>query len=195
MTHSRTALIGQLVLRVGIGSVLVAHGTQKLFGWFGGAGLEATGRGFESMGLRPGRAWAASAGLGEAGGGAALALGLATPLAGAAAASTMGVAASRHVPNGFFNGKGGLEFPATLGLAAASFALGGPGPLSVDQLLRNVVNRPWMRVVGIAAIAPSIATIVFLQRRGKARLEAAAAVASAESSSSGVPASDPVADS
>ncbi|MCW2501553.1 MAG: mhqP3, partial [Frankiales bacterium] len=61
---------GLLLLRAGVGGVLVAHGGQKLFGWFGGHGLEGTAGAFEQMGFRPGRASAVAAGLGEAGGGA-----------------------------------------------------------------------------------------------------------------------------
>lgn len=85
---------GLLVLRAGVGGVLIAHGCQKLFGWFGGGGLNSTAGAFESMGFTPGRPSALAAGLGEAGGGALIALGLATPVAGAAAAGTMIAASS-----------------------------------------------------------------------------------------------------
>ncbi|MYS75712.1 DoxX family membrane protein, partial [Streptomyces sp. SID5926] len=71
-----------LLLRLGTGGVLAAHGTQKLLGWFGGGGLGETGRAMEAMGYAPGRASATAAGLAEAGGGTLLALGLATPAAG-----------------------------------------------------------------------------------------------------------------
>ncbi|MZD06710.1 DoxX family membrane protein, partial [Streptomyces sp. SID5785] len=76
--------LGLLALRVGTGAVLAAHGAQKLLGWFGGGGLSATTAAMESMGYAPPKASALAAGLGEAGGGALLALGLATPVAGAA---------------------------------------------------------------------------------------------------------------
>ncbi|MET9478522.1 DoxX family protein, partial [Streptomyces sp. NPDC002922] len=78
--------LGLLVLRVGTGAVLAAHGSQKLFGWFGGGGIEATTAGMEAMGFHPPRHSAVAAGLGEVGSGVLLALGLATPAAGAAAA-------------------------------------------------------------------------------------------------------------
>src|SRR4051812_34300040 len=71
------------LLRVLVGGLFVGHGTQKLFGWFGGYGPDGTGQFFESIGLRPGRRNAMVAGASEAGGGALLALGLFTPLAGA----------------------------------------------------------------------------------------------------------------
>ncbi|MGH3325706.1 MAG: DoxX family protein, partial [Streptomyces sp.] len=69
--------VGLLALRLGTGGVLIAHGTQKLFGWFGGPGLEGAGQFMEQIGFRPGRRNALASGLGEAGGGALLALGLA----------------------------------------------------------------------------------------------------------------------
>ena len=70
--------LGRLLLRVTVGSIFVEHGTQKLFGWFGGHGLDGSGQFFESIGLRPGRRNAMAAGVAEAGGGTLLALGLAT---------------------------------------------------------------------------------------------------------------------
>ncbi|MGW3315954.1 DoxX family membrane protein, partial [Streptomyces fungicidicus] len=75
--------LGLLLLRLGTGGVLAAHGAQKLFGWFGGGGIEGTGQFMESIGYTPGRTSATAAGLAEAGGGLLLALGLATPAAGA----------------------------------------------------------------------------------------------------------------
>ncbi|MGV9645234.1 DoxX family protein, partial [Streptomyces sp. NPDC003514] len=81
--------LGLLLLRLGAGGVLMAHGTQKLFGWFGGHGIEGTGQFMESIGYKPGKASATASGLAETGGGALLALGLATPAAGAAAAGGM----------------------------------------------------------------------------------------------------------
>src|SRR3954454_7675468 len=74
---------GLLLIRIVVGLLLVGHGTQKLFGWFGGHGLEGTGGFFEKLGYRPGKVWAAVAGMSETGGGLLLALGLFTPLASA----------------------------------------------------------------------------------------------------------------
>ena len=76
--------LGLLVIRVVVGLLFVGHGTQKLFGWFGGHGLKGTAGFFDSLGMRPGKHQAFLAGLAEAGGGALLALGLLTPLASAA---------------------------------------------------------------------------------------------------------------
>src|SRR6478609_10543731 len=101
----------RLVLRVGVGGVMAAHGTQKLFGWFGGGGLAGTAGHLESAGFRPGRMKDIVAGVTETAGGVLLAAGLATPSTGAAVTSTMAVAAATHAPQGFFAMKGGYEYP------------------------------------------------------------------------------------
>ncbi len=166
----------------------MAHGTQKLFGWFGGHGLDGTGAFFESVGFTPGRVNAVLAGLGEAGGGALLALGLATPAAGAAAAAagTMAVAASMHTDNGFFAQDGGYEYPAVLALVAAALALGGPGQLSLDAALDHRTNRQWMRLAGLASV-PVAVGLVFRRRR-TALTAASQTMSSGETASSELPA-------
>ena len=94
--------IGLLILRLTVGLTLAAHGTQKLFGWFGGPGLDATGQFFEMLWFFPGRRHALMAGLAETGGGLLLALGLATPVAAALIFSVMFVAAvTVHIKKGF----------------------------------------------------------------------------------------------
>jgi putative oxidoreductase len=80
-----------LLIRVGVGFGLAAHGAQKLFGWFGGGGIDGTGAAFDSLGFRPG---ALVAGLAEAFGGLLLAAGAFTPLTGAVVVATMLTAAS-----------------------------------------------------------------------------------------------------
>jgi putative oxidoreductase len=155
--------LGLLALRVAVGGALFAHGAQKLFGWFGGAGLERTGATFERIGFRPGKLNAVAAGLGEAGGGALLAAGLGTPGAGAAVAGTMVVASSMHVDKGFFNGKGGFEYPAVLGWSAAALALTGPGKVSLDHVLGHRLNRSWMRNLALSGAA--LAAFVVIARR------------------------------
>src|SRR5215210_3443394 len=109
MTPNLRRDAGNLALRLGVGGVLVAHGTQKLFGWFGGHGLNATSGAFDQMGFRPGKPSALAAGVGEAVGGTLIALGLGTPVAGSVAAGTMIAASSVHAPNGFFAAQGGYE--------------------------------------------------------------------------------------
>lgn len=167
-TSRDAATAAQTLFRIGLGGVLVAHGSQKLFGWFGGGGIEGTSKGMEAMGFRPAKPSAVLAGVGEAGAGLALALGLATPAAGAAAATTMGVAASVHAANGFFATEGGLEYPAVLGLAAASFTIGGSGPLSLDALTGHVLDRPWMRAFAFAAIPALMAAQIYRRRQALA---------------------------
>ncbi len=125
--------IGRLLLRVLVGGFFVGHGTQKLFGWFGGHGLQGTAEAFEQLGLRPGKAHATAAGLAEAGGGAALVAGLETPLAAAAITATMLTAIkTAHLKNGPWAANGGYEYNAVLIAVVLALAELGPGPLSLD---------------------------------------------------------------
>ena len=165
--------LGLLALRLAVGGAVVAHGAQKLFGCFGGAGLERTGATFARLGFRPGKLNAIAAGLGEAGGGALLAVGLGPPGAGAAVAGTMIVASSMHVDSGFFNSKGGFEYPAVLGLSAAALALTGPGTISLDHVLGHRLNRSWMRNLALAAAAPLAFAVIARRRRTVAGIPAA----------------------
>src|SRR5438445_1261958 len=142
--------VGLLILRVVVGLLLVGHGTQKLFGWFGGHGPEGTGQFFHNIGFRPGKHMAILAGLGEAGGGALLALGFVTPLAGAAVIGTMlNAALSVHRGKGPWATDGGWELPLTYGTVAAATAFVGPGRYSVDHILDwTLAGNEW----GVAAI-------------------------------------------
>jgi putative oxidoreductase len=125
--------IGRLLLRLAVGGFFVGHGTQKLFGWFGGNGLDATAQGFEQLGLRPGRRNAIAAGTAEAGGGALLAAGLATPLAASVLTATMITAIETvHAKNGPWLNNGGYEYNVVLIAAALTLAEVGPGELSLD---------------------------------------------------------------
>jgi putative oxidoreductase len=143
--------IVRFLLRITLGGLFIGHGTQKLFGWFGGHGLDATASFFEQLGLRPGRRNAIAAGAAEAGGGTAMALGLATPLASAALIGTMLTAIHRvHLKNGLWISNQGYEFNLILILAAALLAELGPGPASLDHLLGTEKSGPaW----GLAALA------------------------------------------
>jgi len=127
--------IGLLLLRMTVGLTLAAHGSQKLFGWFGGYGPEGTGQFLEVLGFRPGRRHAIMAGLVECGGGLLLALGFLTPVGAALGLSVMTVAAiSAHLDKGFFVSSGGYEYNVMLGVAALSVAFTGPGRVSFDGL-------------------------------------------------------------
>src|SRR5437660_1748037 len=161
--------LGLLLIRVGVGATVAAHGAQKLFGWFGGGGLEGTASMFEKGGFNPAKQHAMAAGLTEAGAGTLLALGLATPAAGAALAGNMAVAGELHKPAGFFVTKGGFEYPMMLGITGAGLSLSGAGEFSVDRLLGFRLARRWMAPMGLAVAALSAMVIT---RRRHAQLEA-----------------------
>ena len=128
--------LGITAVRAAVGAVFVAHGVQKLFGWFGGPGLGNLAKGFDSMGLRPGRRNALAAGVAETAGGAMIGLGFLTPLGAAATIGVMGRAIETvHWEKGFFNTQGGFEFNLTLIAAAFALADTGPGPISLDRAL------------------------------------------------------------
>ena len=115
--------------RVVIGGYIAAHGAQKLFGWFGGRGLEATSQGFGRMGLAPARQMATLAGVSEVAGGVLTATGIADPLGPIAVAGTMVVAVAAHRKSGPFANKGGFELPlANLALAAVLAGAGAHAP-------------------------------------------------------------------
>jgi putative oxidoreductase len=135
--------IGRLILRLAVGGLFVGHGTQKLFGWFGGYGPDATGQFFESLGLRPGKRHAIAAGAAEAGGGALLVLGAATPLASAALIATMLTAIHRvHLKNGPWVSDQGYEYNVVLIAAAATLAEIGPGSPSIDGARGSQMHGP-----------------------------------------------------
>jgi putative oxidoreductase len=127
---------GLLLGRLVFGLVMAAHGSQKLFGWFGGYGLTAVSGLFESLGFRPGRFFAATASIGELAGGLLLALGFLGPIGPAVILSVMIVAAvSVHLKGGLFASSNGIEVPLLYGTAAVLFALSGFGQYSFDAAL------------------------------------------------------------
>lgn len=125
---------GALALRIPVGIIFAAHGAQKLFGWFGGYGLEGTGQFFASVGLNPGYLLALLAGLAEFFGGLALVAGLLVRPAAAALAFAMLVAIfAVHGGKGFFAASGGYEFALALFAASLSLLFSGAGRFSVDR--------------------------------------------------------------
>jgi putative oxidoreductase len=125
-----------VTLRVPIGIILAAHGSQKLFGWFGGYGLEGTGQFMASIGLNPGFVMAFLAGSAEFFGGLGLILGLMTRPAAAVSAITMLVALFWvHWGKGFFLDSHGIEYALALLSATVTLALMGGGRYSLDSYL------------------------------------------------------------
>lgn len=144
---------GLLLARMVLGLLMAAHGTQKLFGWFGGYGLAGTGGFFESLGFRPGKLFAAAAGATEIAGGLLLALGLLGPLGPALIISVMVVAiATVHWAHGVFAQNNGIEVPLLYSVTAAALALTGFGAYSIDAALQLT----WSSEVVWAALALGI---------------------------------------
>jgi len=130
--------LGALLLRVPVGIILTAHGAQKLFGWFGGYGLEGTGQWMASIGLEPGFLMALLAGAAEFFGGLALILGLLTRPAALVSAFTMVVAIfSVHASNGLFMANNGYEFALSLLAATAALTALGGGRLAIDNAIAD----------------------------------------------------------
>ena len=147
--------IGLLVLRVLVGVPFSLHGFQKLFGWFGGGGLDGTAGWFRSLGFGDGKAAAVAAGASEIAGGLGLALGLLTPFAAAAMMGTMTTAAFvNNADNGFWSVSKGWELNGYLIVVASALAFVGPGELSVDAALE--LDALWGVVPGVVATAVGI---------------------------------------
>ena len=121
--------------RLVVGSYLAVHGAQKLFGAFGGPGLEKAAAGFHRIGLRPGKHMAAAAGITELGGGVLTAAGIADPAGPLAIMGAMTVAATTHRAKGPLAARGGFELPLTNLAAAAALAVVGPGKFRIGPSL------------------------------------------------------------
>jgi putative oxidoreductase len=143
---------GLAVLHILVGLLFVGHGAQKLFGAFGGHGLEGTAGFFESLGFRPGRLHAFAAGFNEFVGGALLALGLLVPVAAALLIATM-VAASltAHRGKGIWNQNSGLELPLVYAGVAFALAAVGPGDVSLDSALGLDIHGLGWALAALAA--------------------------------------------
>jgi putative oxidoreductase len=159
---------GILLLRIILGSIISAHGAQKLFGWFGGGGPRGTAGGFEQLRFRAPLLMAVAAGLAEFGGGLLIATGLLTPLAALAIAVVMlNAIGTVHWRNGFWNTAGGYEFNLLVLTAAVAIASTGPGRFSLDALIGwddNISGLWWgAGVIGLSALVA--ATTLTLGRR------------------------------
>lgn len=131
-----------LILRVPVGLILAAHGSQKLFGWFEGYGLEGTGQWMASIGLEPGYLMALMSGSAEFFGGLALVLGLLTRPAALVTAFTMLVAIfSVHISNGLFMSNNGYEYALSLLAVTLALTIQGAGRVSLDNALLAYIDN------------------------------------------------------
>jgi putative oxidoreductase len=164
--------------RAVVGGYLAVHGAQKLFGAFGGPGLDKAAAGFERIGLAPGRQMAALAGATELGGGLLTAAGIADPAGPLAIIGAMTVASATHRANGPLAAKGGFELPLTNLAAAAALAATGPGRFRIGPPL----TRPLTTVaaaIGALMAAGSLAKMASAVRAARTGATAAQAHAAA----------------
>jgi len=172
--------IGLLVLRLVVGGLFFAHGAQKLFGWFGGYGIQGTGGFLESLGYPRGRVMAGVTGLTEAGAGLLLAAGFATPLAGAMILGVMlNAIVSAKLQQGLF---GGYELDVLYATIAAAVVFVGAGVYSVDHLVRQ--HATWWTMsgwrYGVGAIVLAFVSGVVTLASRRSQVPAAAAALSGE---------------
>ncbi|EWT07058.1 DoxX family protein [Intrasporangium chromatireducens Q5-1] len=152
--------VARLAARLVIGGLFFGHGTQKLMGWFGGPGLSGTDQMMGSLQLHPPRRNAVAAGVTEAGGGALLAAGLATPLAASGLIGVMTTAIRKvHAPKGVWNANGGYEYNLVLIAALLALAEAGPGKWSLDRAFGiERTGTRWALASGALGVAASFAT-------------------------------------
>jgi putative oxidoreductase len=157
---------GRLIARLTIGGLFVGHGTQKLFGWFGGPGPEGTAGMMEKLDLQPAERHARAAGLSETVGGALLALGGLMPVAGALLSGTMFTAIRKvHFRNGLWNTESGYEYNLVLIAAIASLIGCGAGRPSLDRALGTELRGSKWALAAIAAGAAGSALAIESGRR------------------------------
>jgi putative oxidoreductase len=158
--------IGRLAARAVIGGLFVGHGTQKLFGWFGGPGMQGTEQMMGALEMRPTRVNAIAAGVSETAGGVLLMAGAATPLAASALIGTMITAIRKvHQPNGPWAAQGGWEYNAVLISALTALVDAGPGDLSLDAVVGREQWGPGWAVAGLALGAAASTAAIALGRR------------------------------
>lgn len=183
--------VGRLAARALIGGLFIGHGSQKVFGWFGGPGRAGAEAMMESIDMRPGRLHVTAAGITEIGAGTMLAAGLGTPLAAAGLTGVMTTAIKKiHLASGPWAANGGWEYNAVLIAAVIALAETGPGSLSLDEALGIELNGP---VVALAALGLGVAAAAVTMeagRRGKptAALAADGSAATAHGDTAGDPA-------
>jgi putative oxidoreductase len=160
-----------ILLRLVAGLTLAAHGSQKLFGSFGGGGIAGTRTFFASLGFRAPHLMAFAAGIAELAGGLLLASGLLTPVAALAIAVVMlNAIATVHWRNGFFNSAGGYEYNLLVIATALAVTAGGPGRFSLDAGLgwaQHISGPWWMLAVAVLASVSAGMTLTVARGRNK----------------------------
>lgn len=157
--------VGLLLLRLVFGSVIIAHGCRKLFGWFSGAGVEKAAAMFDSIGYRPGKVLVMVASGTEILAGLMLLTGLLWPLGPMMAVGTMLVAASTHWANGFWSSKGGMEQPFSYAVVAAGLLFTGPGEISLPDGIDFEVTLPMRAVALLLALGGAAVLMTYRTAR------------------------------
>ena len=171
--NPRDMNFGRLIARATIGGLFAAHGTQKLFGWFGGPGIGGTSQMMEKLELHPPKRNAVAAAAAESAGGTLLALGALTPLAGTLITSTMVTAIRKvHAPKGPWNTAGGYEYNLVLIAAVAALVECGPGTPSIDRALGIEAKGSRWALASLAAGAAGSTLAIEAGRRLATRAKA-----------------------
>ena len=184
---------GMIVLRLVVGLTLAAHGSQKLFGSFGGSGTAGTRSFFAGLGFRAPLAMAFIAGLSELGGGLLFAFGLVTPFAALALTVVMlNAIGTVHWKKGFFNSAGGYEYNLLIISTAVAVTAAGPGRFSLDHALgwAGNISGPWW-ALAIIVLAPTIALVTLTLGRGSRRPAAPSEASTASAPSATAPTAAP----
>jgi putative oxidoreductase len=174
--------VALLILRLAFGGIMMAHGGQKLFGWFKGPGMQGTSTMMESMGMRPGKLWAALAGGAEFGGGLLTALGFLNPFGPLATFGAMAMATAKvHWGKPFWVSQGGPEFTTTNMTIASALMAAGPGDYSMDKLLGTRLPR-WLVIPGLVGVGGTVAYALYAKRFPQVQQQVTQALQSAQQS-------------
>jgi putative oxidoreductase len=148
------------IVRLAQGSLMAGHGAQKLFGSFGGPGLEGTSGFMEMLGMRPGRPWAYLAGLSEFGGGVLTALGLLNPLGPLGIIGSMSMATRKaHWGKPVWMTEGGAELPLLNIAVSTALMIREPDRYSLDRIL-GIRLPAWVGPLGLVGI---ILTVLYAE--------------------------------
>jgi putative oxidoreductase len=160
--------LGLFIIRVVFGLLMIGHGTQKLFGWFGGYGLNGSSGFVASRGFAPAKFWTATGSLAEAVGGLLFILGFLSPLGSIAIAAAMATAiVGFHWPK-FWATEGGYEHPLVMLTAAVAVGMSGPGAYSLDAAYGTALPQPVTMVIAVLAALGFLVGVVGAAGRRRA---------------------------